>query len=597
MGAFSSALGTVLLMTQLASANMHATLPTPPEWHGASERLIVSAGNPWITPTEANGFTETPSYAETRAWLERLDAASPMIRMETFGRSPQGRDLLVVYATLNGELDPSKPTLLVQCGIHSGEIDGKEAGMMLLRDIAFGSQRHLVDRVNLVFVPIFNVDGHERSGPFNRPNQRGPNNQGWRNTAQNLNLNRDYVKADAPEMRAMLGLFQRVHPDLYLDVHVTDGMDYQYDITYTFQGRDGTYAASPHIARWLNAHYRPGVDAALTRNGHIPGDLVFAHNERDLSQGLLGYPFTPRYSQAYGDMVHMASILIENHSLKPFRQRVLGTYVLIEESLRQLAEHGRELRTATQADQRERPATLPVGWRETPQSAGVRHFLPMQHEQFTSAASGASETHWTGRAAPAADVPKYGVEPTITLHRPRAYWVPATKTDVIDVLRAHGIQFETITAPRTVDVDMLRLLDGQVAAGPPAEGHTRVNAGTPVRIHQQESMPAGSIRVPTDQPLGDLAVIMLDPQSEDSLLAWGFFNEILQRVEYADGYVLAPLADRMLAADPALKRAFEARLASDPGFAADPDARLQWFYARSAYVDARYQLYPVGIEP
>jgi murein tripeptide amidase MpaA len=597
MGAFANALGTVLLMTQLASATMHATLPTPPDWHGASEGLIVGADNPWITPTEANGFTETPNYEQTRAWLERLDAASPMIRVETFGRSPQGRDLLVVYATPNGQLDPSKPTLLVQCGIHSGEVDGKEAGMMLLRDIAFGSQRHLIDRVNLVFVPIFNVDGHERSGPFNRPNQRGPNNQGWRNTAQNLNLNRDYVKADAPEMRAMLGLFQRVHPDLYLDVHVTDGMDYQYDITYTFQGRDGTYAASPHIARWLNAHYRPSVDAALTRNGHIPGDLVFAHNERDLSQGLLGYPFTPRYSQAYGDMAHMASILIENHSLKPFRQRVLGTYVLIEESLRQLAEHGSELRTATQADQREHPATLPAGWRETLQPVGTRHFLPMQHEPFNSGSSGAVETHWTGHAAPAADVPQYGVEPTVSLHRPRAYWVPATKTDVIEVLRAHGIQFETITAARTVGVDMLRLPDAQTASGPPAEGRTRVNAGTPVRTHGQEWMRVGSIRVPTDQPLGDLAVIMLDPQNEDSLLAWGFFNEILQRVEYADGYVMAPLADRMLAADPALKREFEARLAADPAFAADPDARLQWFYARSAYVDARYQLYPVGIEP
>src|SRR5262249_3259082 len=149
----------------------------------------------------------------------------------------------------------------------------------------------------------------------------------------------------------------------------------------------------------------------------------------NLEQGLLGYPFTPRYSQAYGDMAHMASVLIENHSLKPFRQRVLGTYVLIEESLRQLAQHGSELRTATQADQRERPPTLPAGWRETPQPAGTRRFLPMQHDEFSSASSGAPETHWTGRPASAADVPQYGVEPTITLHRPRAYWVPATKSN------------------------------------------------------------------------------------------------------------------------------------------------------------------------
>src|SRR4029077_514808 len=131
----------------------------------------------------------------------------------------------------------------------------------------------------------------------------------------------------------------------------------------------------------------------------------------------------------------------------------------------------------------------------------------MQHNEFTSAASGASETRWLGRPAPAADVPQYGVEPTITIHRPRAFWVPATKTDVIEVLRAHGIQFETTDAPRTVEVDMLRLPDAQVAAGAPAEGRTRVTSGAPVRVHQQEWMPAGSIRVSTDQPLGDLAVI------------------------------------------------------------------------------------------
>ena len=220
-------LGAILMTAQMSAA----PLPPAPAWHGASESLIAAADNPWITPTERNGFVETPNYEATRAWLERLDAASPLIRMETFGRTPQGRDMLVVYASADGaQFDPKKPVLLIQAGIHPGEIDGKEAGMMLLRDICFGAKRSLLDHVNLVFIPIFNIDGHERSGPFNRPNQRGPANMGWRNTAQNLNLNRDYVKMDAPEMRALIALIHRVHPDLYLDIHVTDGMDYQYDI-------------------------------------------------------------------------------------------------------------------------------------------------------------------------------------------------------------------------------------------------------------------------------------------------------------------------------------------------------------------------------
>jgi len=578
------------------TAQFTSPLPPAPEWHGASERLIVSSDHPWITPAEANGFTDTPSYAETRAWLERLAAASPLVRVETFGRSPQGRELIAVFVSPDdGELDPSKPTLFVQAGIHPGEIDGKDAGLMLLRDIAFGDGRALIDQANLVFVPIFNVDGHERSSPYSRPNQRGPNNQGWRNTAQNLNLNRDYVKLDAPEMRAMIALIQSVDPDLYLDIHVTDGMDYQPDITYGFMGRDGSYAASRNIARWLNERYRPGVDEALRAAGHIPDDLIFANNDRALDDGLAAFTFTPRFSQAYGDMIGIASVLIENHSLKPYRQRVLGTYVLIEESMRLLAEHGEQLERASEADARERPRTLPAGWRQTEAPATQRPFLPIQRESYRSPASGAEETRWVGRAAAETRMPQYAQEPTITLRRPRAYWVPATKPDVINVLRLHGVQFETITEARTVGVEMLRLPQVRVGAAP-VEGRTRVTAGEPQRIRREEWMPPGSIRVPTDQPLGDLAMILLEPESEDSLLAWGFFNEILQRVEYLEAYVLAPLADEMLANDPDVRREFEVRLAADPEFAANPDARLAWFYDRTPYFDQRYQLYPVGIE-
>ena len=184
-----------------------APLPPVPAWHGRSERLVARPGDPWITPAEKTGLAATPSFAETRAYLDRLAAASPLIRLETFGHTPQGRDMIVVIASKDGAtLDPAKPVLLVQAGIHPGEIDGKDAGLMLLRDIALRGGDAPLDRVNFLFVPVFNVDGHERTSSYNRPNQRGPVSQGWRTTAQNINLNRDYMKADAPEMQAMLRL-------------------------------------------------------------------------------------------------------------------------------------------------------------------------------------------------------------------------------------------------------------------------------------------------------------------------------------------------------------------------------------------------------
>ena len=198
---------------------------------------------------------------------------------------------------------------------------------MLLRDIAVGGKETLLDHANLLFIPIFNVDGHERRSEWNRPNQRGPVHQGWRATAQNLNLNRDYVKADAPEMCALLRLLNLWLPSLYLDLHTTDGIDYQYDVTYGYQGAAGTEAWSPRIAAWLDQAFHPAVDAALKSQGHLPLNLyVEPRDGRDLMQGLNANHSLPRFSTGYGDIRHLPTVLVETHSLKPYRQRVLCTY-------------------------------------------------------------------------------------------------------------------------------------------------------------------------------------------------------------------------------------------------------------------------------
>src|SRR5262245_43326643 len=170
-------------------------LPPAPQWSGASDTLIVPMNDKWITPSEKTGLTASPTYHETVAFLKKVDKASSFVRVENFGTTPQGRKLVAAVVTKDGaQLNPEKPVFLIQAGIHPGEIDGKDAAFMLIRDICFKGRDDLIDKVNIVFVPVFNADGHERSAPYNRPNQRGPLNMGWRNTAQNLNLNRDYMK-------------------------------------------------------------------------------------------------------------------------------------------------------------------------------------------------------------------------------------------------------------------------------------------------------------------------------------------------------------------------------------------------------------------
>jgi Zinc carboxypeptidase len=570
-------------------------LPPVPAWSGASEAVIAPAKDPWITPSEKTGLTATPNYADTLAFLRKMEKQSALMRIETFGQTGQGRKLVAVILTKDGvKLNPAKPVFLIQAGIHSGEIDGKDAMLMLIRDMLFKGRDDLIDTVNIVFIPIFNADGHERSTPYSRPNQRGPKDMGWRNTAQNLNLNRDYMKADAPEMQGLLGLINKYDPDLYIDLHVTDGMDYQYDITYGFDGWDGLYAWSPATGKWLNDVYRPKADAALKAAGHIPGPLIFARDDGDVSKGLDLYAFSPRFSTAYGDIRRMPAVLVENHSLKPYRQRVLGTYVLLEASLKTLASEAKSLKQAIASDRALRPTSINANWKEKADPVGKLDFLTIASEEVASPASGGMVTRFLGMPGPTVTIPVYGSEPGLQLSVPKAYWVPATKPDLIARLKLHGITVEPLKKAQSVEVEMIRL-EGFKTTGP-AEGRISITPTGLKRETRTETFPAGSIRVPTDQPLGALATYLLEPESEDSFLAWGFFNEILSRVEYMEPYAIAPMAEQMLLNDPALKAEFEKRLKDDAGFAASPVRRLQFFYERSPFYDDRYLLYPVGRE-
>ncbi|WP_414644517.1 M14 family metallopeptidase [Brevundimonas sp.] len=572
-------------------------LPPAPAWNGASRSLLRDASDPWVTAFEADPAHDfSPDYAATRAWFDRLDAASDLIRIEQFGVSPEGRPIYAVVASKDGAaFDPSKPVLLAQAGIHPGEIDGKDAGMMLLRDIAVYGKSDLLDRVNLILIPILSVDGHERASAYSRPNQRGPRIQGWRNTATNQNLNRDYLKLDQPEMRAVRSLIVRYRPDLYVDIHVTDGMDYQYDVTYGYNGENGVYSRSPASARWLDEAFKPAVNAALEGSGHIPGELVFGVGDdprAGLSDGGLG----ERFSNGWGSAAHVPTILIENHSLKPYEQRVLGTYVFLEEAMRSLARGGSELRVAIEADKALRPADIPANFESDPTPVSTRAFKGIRYEMYDSPASGRREIRWLGEPDPELwSLPFYGSRPTLTLRRPTAYWVPAHRSDIIERLGLHGIRMEPIEQPRTASVEMLRLQDPKLA--PRAnEGRVAVTISGVTAERRDWTWAPGSVRVPTDQPLGDIVVLLLEPQSSESFFAWGLFPEVLSRVEYIEGYAIAPLAERMLAADPALRAEFEAKLAADPAFAADGDARLAWFYERTPFYDDRYRLYPVARE-
>ncbi len=573
----------------------------PPElpWHGRSEALVLSPADRWATPTERSGLTRTPRYDETIAWLRTLEAAKPsQLRLASLGKSPEGRDLWMVIASKEGAFTPDalratgKPTVFAQAGIHAGEIDGKDAGMMLLRDMTVrGTRADLLAGANFLFVPIYNVDGHERFSDHTRINQRGPIEAGWRTTSQSVNLNRDYAKLDAAESRAMVQALEAWRPDLYLDIHVTDGADYQYDITF---GWNQKYALSPAIASWLDGVLQPAAARDLEAMGHIPGPLVQLVDDHDPSKGIIDWTSGPRYSNGYGDARHLPTILVENHSLKPFRQRVLGTYVLLDSVLRTVARDAAGLRRAIAADATARPGQIPLEWKPATSPSAWLDFKGVAWRSTPSPISGGPRVEWLGRPE-TVRLPRQGMKVTQTASRPSAWWIPPAWPGVIDRLVLQGIQLERLTAPRDVEVEMYRVESPRVESDP----YDRLISvmGTFVVEKRRERFPAGSVRVSADQPLAALAALLLEPASPDSFFSWGFFPECLQATEGAEGYVMEPMAERMLAESPALKAEFEKALATDAAFAEDPQARLEWFYRRTPFHDDRLRLYPIAREP
>jgi len=570
-----------------------AILPPAIEWHGKSEALLLDADDEWATPFEQNGLKTSPNYEETFAWLDTLIEQTDKLKKVSLGKSPQGRDIWMIIASSEGADSPQelqkngKASILVQAGIHSGEIDGKDAGMMLLRDIVIGEKEALLDNANLLFVPIFSVDAHERSTQYNRVNQRGPVNMGWRTTAKNLNLNRDFAKADALEMQHMLHAINEWQPALYIDVHVTDGIDYQYDVTFGYNQPQGL---SPASYRWLEQNYRPAIEAELSAQGHIPGQLIFAIDNTDITKGMSLWNPSPRYSNGYGDARHLPTILIENHSLKPFKQRVLGTYVMLEATLKTVGEQSTKLRSAIQQDKYSYSPQITLTWKEQQQKKGW-DFKGINYRLEQSAISGNDIVRWTGEPKLYPDLPVIGNSVAdIRVKRPSAYYIPPQWDEVIERLNIHGIRMTRLEAPTQLSVEQYRLSQPTFSVKD-YEGRQRVSAQA-VLSPIDTLLPAGTVKIETRQPLGDLAILLLEPQSPDSLLQWGFFNPIFTRTEYIENYAVEPLAAQMLQENPKLQQAFNEAL-KDEAFAADPKARLRWFYQRSPYFDDNYEKYPV----
>jgi len=556
----------------------------------------------WLTHAERTNYQYTPNYADTVAYAKRLADASPFIEYRTFGKSGQGRDLPLLVASESGALSPAaaqqgqKAVVLIQACIHSGEPDGKDAGFALLRDIAITkSLAGLLQNVVLLFIPIYNTDGHERSTPYNRINQNGPAEMGWRTTSTYQNLNRDYMKADTPETRAWLRLWNEWQPDLFIDCHVTDGADYRSNITYHHEHHAGI---DEGVLQWEREIFGQRVVPATEAAGNVISWYLEFIDNRDLTLGTRDFNGSPRFSTGYVPLRNRPAILIETHMLKDYRSRVIGTYDFLRFALEEVNHDPNRLievvrkadSNATElANSRDKKYPLLFDLTDEPTPFQLK---ATKNKTEQSEVSGDLRVIF-GKEPVDLTIPMYQtfrVRTAIT--PPIGYIVPVQWSDVIEVIREHGLQFKTLGKEVELEVESYRFVNVQWPAGPFEGRHMPSFDVTPVR--ESRKFAAGSLVILLAQPLAKLAMSLLEPQAPDSFVRWGFFNAIFEHKEYAEPYILETLAREMLAADPALGKEFQEKLTSDAAFAASPAARLEFFYNKSPYWDQQMSLYPVG---
>ncbi len=568
-----------------------------------SSIFSFSQGDAWLTYFEQSGGLETPRLKQVIDFCQKLDDASSMITFQSFGQSARGLELPLMVVDKEGFSDPEsirqagRIILLVQACIHPGESEGKDAGLMLLRDMAiYHKHQQLLNHVSILFIPIFNVDGHERFGPYNRINQNGPKEMGWRVTANNLNLNRDYLKADTPEMNAWLRLFNQWLPDFFIDTHTTDGADYQYAVTY---GMETLGDMDPALTKWSKETFLNKFSENMERSGFPVFPYVEFRKWTDPKSGLLLEVGPPMLSQVYTSLRNRPGLLIETHMLKPYDQRVKSTYECIKATLMILdKEYGSLEKLENAADRfvsspEFRKGLFPLEFKVLETDSTLIPFKGIAYQRIRSDITGEYYC-------------KYGKEkelftlacfsnniPDKQVFLPDAYIIPPEWGDVIRRLGLHGIRIKRTLNDTMIRVSVYRFNDPKWQVNPYEGRHpmTKIDAA---ESNEEMTFPAGSAIIQMDQPSARIIAHLLEPNGNGSFLWWGFFDAVFEQKEYAESYVIEPLAAKMLENDPNIKAEFEKKKAGDSLFAKNPNLINRWFFSKTPYWDSRKNLYPVG---
>ena len=557
--------------------------------------LKISAQEATFTIPYEKDNNQTMTYDEVIEYCSLLDSLFMEVRYKNFGISSRGNTLpyLIIEDPMKGK---EKLNLWIQAGIHPGESDGIDAGFLFLRDVLTKTElRPLLKDVRIFFLPVFNADGLKRFGVYNRINQNGPREMGWRTTALNLNLNRDFMKADAPEMQAWLRLFNEINPDFIVDCHTTDGADYQYAITYAL---DTYETLNQDLANWLNKTYVPFMEQNMDKDGFPVFPYVFFRQWHNPKSGLIRHASRPMLSHGYTILSDRPCLLIETHMLKPYNVRVEATRRMLMHTLMILAKYKTGYKEILNKADKNRNTDeflqndFPIHFQTSIKDSVLSNFKGFAFDTLTSQITGGEYYVYHNDKPEIFNLWLFDkIESTQDIKIPIAYLVPPEWNTVIERIKLHGIT--TITVQNDTKISAIQTkLNNVKFSSFPYENRFRPSFDTD-EFDADIIIPKGSILIPSKQSKIKVLIWLLEAESEDSFLKWGFFNSIFEQKEYVEMYVMEPLAVEMFKNDPQLKETFEKKKKEDKQFAASQWLQMNWVYNHSLWADPQRNVYPV----
>ena len=486
-------------------------------WPGGAQDAARGGDPSLSTVAESSAWRATSTHAQVVQLCRQLERASPRVHMLEVGTTVEGRSLpLLVLAEPPVETPDQVGDRLVAFawgGIHSGEVCGKPATLMLARELGLAADPALLESVVVLFLPLLNADGNERMSPDNRPGQKGPElGMGIRPNAQGLNINRDWTKLETPEAWAVVDVLNRWDPDVAMDLHTTNGSRHQYVLTYDAPRNP---ASDDGLRTFARDVMLPEVSRRMQAETGYKS--TFYGNFRRGNTQWRTYPAQLRYSTHYLGMRHHIGLLSEAYSYAEYEDRVRGTAAFVRHCFQFAAEH------------KDRIEALRVA---SKQHGGSRDgALSLRQESKLSEQPVAVLGYAGGRGEPQGEPRTYEVrydgvsESTLAVELPPAYLFPPSFGQVAETLTIHGITVDVLREEASLEVEVYRI-DAIERDSRAYEKHRMVAVEVTPRTESRR-LPAGAYVVRTAQPLGRLAAYLLEPRSEDGLCAWNFFDDPL----------------------------------------------------------------------